>query len=164
MLSCQYRSSLGITCLSKMLQSVRRILVGDPDEDAASSTESSAPHSQAVSSTDVMTSDTTLQFLNCPTKSVRSVETPFHSSVPSVTSSSASSSASKSLHVELLPPSDNSSTSLLSKGKVDEVIHWLEQIFIEKFSNFSIQPTACGAVFSSPHLPPENTVHQPATL
>ncbi|BFY99501.1 hypothetical protein BsWGS_02541 [Bradybaena similaris] len=128
MLSCQYKSSLGITCLSKMLQSVKRNLI-PPEEDVALidvvATTTAGIHT-AASEQNPQESEST--------------------STPSPTTIPSSSSCLTSTLAARVPQT-------VSKHKIEEVLHWLEQIFLEKFSQSTPRSPPISSLSSPSHLP-----------
>ncbi|GFO48137.1 histone h2a deubiquitinase mysm1-like [Plakobranchus ocellatus] len=211
MLSCQYRASLGITCLSKMLQSVKRLLVPEMKDNSLSS---AGPETQPLSSLVSLTTTVAplksvfLKLQNKPDKekparstqemtnvcvqpsgnhcekngiptspgdevkeacimpqlssrvengyssntcktSCLTVDTlMICSSPPSSKTNTITTSASSSSPAADCPSLLSSSSGLMSKSKVDEVLHWLEQIFLEKFSQSTPRSPPIGSLSS----------------
>ncbi|RUS73833.1 hypothetical protein EGW08_018401 [Elysia chlorotica] len=222
MLSCQYRSSLGITCLSKMLQSVKRLLVPEDQENSLPSEGHTS--SKSVSACGPLVRANTAELLKPLLSKVQNGSVGHvskglnHQSAsseafmnhkntekndsPARTNSSSShtsvshspSSFHKSLDLERskmtcltvdtmtfpdhLPPSRSNfittseqqrlssstaaasttvaSSSSVNKSKVDEVMHWLEQIFLEKFTQGTPRSPPIGTLSSLERAKPRS--------
>ncbi|CAG5133772.1 unnamed protein product [Candidula unifasciata] len=132
MLSCQYKSSLGITCLSKMLQSVKRHLI-PPDDDVA--------------------------LIDVVATTAAGVNTAASEHNPQASESTSAPSPAT------IPSSTSSLTArvpqTVSKHKIEEVLQWLEQIFLEKFSQSTPRSPPMSSLSSSPRLPASEIDHPP---
>ncbi|GFR82583.1 histone H2A deubiquitinase MYSM1-like [Elysia marginata] len=209
MLSCQYRASLGITCLSKMLQSVKRLLV--PEDQENSLPLEAHPSSKSVTACATVVRSTSAEMLKPLLSKLQNgsvanestglghqstsyengekneplIKTTSPSSVlsmphapsslnstvdPGITQTTCLTidtlafqeteistpnpilpSGSKKLSATATVPS-----SSISKSKVDEVLHWLEQIFLEKFSQGTPRSPPIGSLSSLERAKPRS--------